>query len=252
MILLLGGTSETCEIASALATAGLDVLVSTATDEPLDVGCRPRIHRRSGRLDERAIYDLVLGRGIRAVVDATHPYAAQAHAAAAGAACRAGIPCVRFARPGGVEEAPDIHFAADHEQAAAAAFSFGRAVLLTTGSNNLAPYVAQSRRTSMRLVVRVLPSEQSIRTCRQAGLADAAIIAMRGPFSVEQNLLHLREHDIGVLVTKDSGQAGGVAEKLHAARTQHCQVVIVARPPAPTGQVATTVPAMVEMLQGLL
>ena len=38
MILLLGGTSSTAEIALGLAAAGYRVLVSQATDVPLDVG----------------------------------------------------------------------------------------------------------------------------------------------------------------------------------------------------------------------
>ncbi|MBF0509675.1 MAG: precorrin-6A/cobalt-precorrin-6A reductase [Deltaproteobacteria bacterium] len=43
MILLIGGTSETASFAEALAAAGFDVLVSTATDVALEVGRHPRI-----------------------------------------------------------------------------------------------------------------------------------------------------------------------------------------------------------------
>ena len=39
-VLLLGGTSETAPLATALARAGHNVLVSTATDIALDVGTR--------------------------------------------------------------------------------------------------------------------------------------------------------------------------------------------------------------------
>ncbi len=41
MILLLGGISETSRIAESLVAAGYGVLVSTATDIPLQVGTHP-------------------------------------------------------------------------------------------------------------------------------------------------------------------------------------------------------------------
>ena len=134
MILLLGGTSESSAIATALARAGMKVLVSKATDEPLAVGEHANIERRSGRLDEAQMLELVGRRGVRAIVDATHPYAAAAHAAAAGVAGRAGIACVRFVRAGGIEAGEGVHFAADHTAAARLAFSFGRPVLLTSAN----------------------------------------------------------------------------------------------------------------------
>ena len=99
MILLIGGTSETAPLAAGLAAAGYDVLVSTATDVPLAIEEHPRIHRRTGRLDEEGLVALAEEKGIRAIVDAAHPYAAAAHAAAQNAAKRLGIPCLVFRRP---------------------------------------------------------------------------------------------------------------------------------------------------------
>ncbi len=234
MILLLGGTSELSAIATALAEAGFAVLVSTATDEPLELAPHPNIERRSGRLDEPAMRALIAARGIRAIVDATHPYATAAHATAAQVAHQAGIPCISFVREGGVRPREGVHFAADHERAAALAFSFGKPVLLTTGTNHLAPYARQAACTGLRLVARVLPRAESIEACRQAGIANDNIIAARGPFSLEQNLRQIRRCGIGALVTKDSGPAGGVDAKLEAARREHCQVVVVARPASRT------------------
>ena len=88
MILLIGGTSETASLASGIAAAGYAVLVSTATDVPLAIEEHPRIHRRMGRLDEAGLVTLAKEKGIRAIVDAAHPYAVAAHAAAQNAAKR--------------------------------------------------------------------------------------------------------------------------------------------------------------------
>ena len=123
-----------------------------------------------------------------------------------------------------------VEFAADHAAAARAAFSFGRPVLLTTGTRNLAPYAAESRRTGVPLVVRVLERPASLAACRQAGIPDERILAGRGPFSVEENRRHIRAFGIGVLVTKDSGRPAASAEKLDAARAENCRIVAVRRP----------------------
>ena len=96
MILLLGGTSETSSLAEGLAEAGYDVLVSTATDAPLAVGTHPRIRRRSGRLDGVEMARLIREAPIRAIVDATHPYAALARKTARAVSGEQNIPYFTF------------------------------------------------------------------------------------------------------------------------------------------------------------
>jgi len=260
MILLLGGTSDTAAIATRLAQAGQTILVSTATDEPLEIGSHSNIHRRSGRLDEAAMAALIRDKGIRAIVDATHPYAAVVRATASQVAKELSVPYFSFVRPGALcPSSPDFQFsianlklsiAPSHPEAARLAFSFGRPVLLTTGSNNLAPYAEQSRTTGIPLVARVLPRPESIQACLRAGVSEDRIIAAKGPFSVEENRAHIRQHRIGVLVTKDSGDAGGVSAKLDAARQEGCHVVLVERPALPAGRVHSTVDGLVADVLG--
>jgi precorrin-6A/cobalt-precorrin-6A reductase len=234
MILLLGGTSETAPVATRLAEAGCRILVSTATDEPLEIGSLPNIERRSGPLDETGLANLVRRMNVRAIVDCTHPYAATVRATARGVAEQRAIPYFTFIRPAGVTPGePGVHRAANHEEAARVAFSFGRPVLLTTGANHLAPYAARSRETGLALIVRVLPRRESLQACLRAGIAEDCIISARGPFTVKENRAQIRRFRIGVLVTKDSGEAGGVPAKLEAARAERCAVVIVERPPLP-------------------
>jgi len=72
IILLIGGTSETAPLASGLAEAGYEVLVSTATAAPLAIGDHPRIARCAGRLDEEEMVALGKEKGIRTIVDAAH------------------------------------------------------------------------------------------------------------------------------------------------------------------------------------
>jgi precorrin-6A/cobalt-precorrin-6A reductase len=230
MILLIGGTSETAPLASGLAEAGYEVLVSTATDSPLDIGCHRRISRRTGRLDGEGMAVLGKEKGVRAIVDAAHPYAAAVHGAAEDAARRLEIPCLLFRRPEAPIPEDPVLFAGSHAGAAEMAFADGRPVLLTTGSQNLAPYADAARRTGIPLAVRVLDAPESLAACRAAAIPEERIIAGRGPFSLEENLAAIRRFGIGVMVTKESGLAGGFDAKLAAAAQENCRLIILRRP----------------------
>ncbi|MBI3580790.1 MAG: precorrin-6A reductase [Nitrospinae bacterium] len=230
MILLLGGTSETREIALSLAGTGETVLVSTATDNELDVGVHENITRRVGRLDAEGMAELIRVKGVRLVVDATHPFAAEVQETARRAAETTGVRHIRFQRPASDHAADGVVYAEDHESAARAAFSYGGTVLLTTGSRTLLPYVKESARTGVPVIVRVLPHPESLEACRKAGIPDSSVITGRGPFSVGENFDVITNRGVAVLVTKDSGREGGVPEKIIAAKRASCRVVVIRRP----------------------
>lgn len=132
------------------------------------------------------------------------------------------------------------------------AFAFGRPVLVTTGSRNLASYSEAARRTGIPLTVRVLDIPESLDACRAAGIPEDRIIAGRGPFSVEENLAAIGRFGIGVIVTKDSGRSGGVEAKLDAARQANCRVIVIRRPQTPTGgPVFDDLATLITVLKGI-
>ena len=233
MILLLGGTSEATQIVQRLAEAGYKVLLSTATAIDQDAGVHMSVSRQIGPLDEEGLMQLIRKEGISAIVDCTHPFAIRVRESAVAAAKTTAIPYFTFIRPACVPADGDVITVHNHAAAAQAAFSFGQPVLLTTGSRNLEPYVQASRRTGVKLVVRVLPEALSLDACAAAGITKECIVTGRGPFPVEINREVIKASGIGVLVTKDSGVAGGVQQKLEAARWEGCRVVVVQRPEQP-------------------
>jgi precorrin-6x reductase len=103
--------------------------------------------------------------------------------------------------------------------------------LLTTGVRNLAPYVSEARKRGIAMRARVLNHPDSVSACHEAGLSANEILCADGPFTLEENIKHLES--FGVLVTKDSGEAGGVDTKLAAARQCGCEVVVIERPSRP-------------------
>ncbi|MBI5686130.1 MAG: precorrin-6A reductase [Verrucomicrobia bacterium] len=249
MILLLGGTSETAPLAEAIADAGCEVLVSTATDVPLAVGNRPRISHRSGRLTEVEMTELIRERAVRAIVDATHPYASNVRATAERVAAETGILYLTFIRPGGVGEEDGVRFAADHSEAARLACEAGKPILLTVGSKNVGVYAAEAVCCNIPLFARVLPHPDSLQLCRSAGLSDDHIITGRGPFTADENSRLIRQFGIGVVITKDSGEAGGVPAKLEAARAERCLLIVVGRPPQQSAHAFNDMQALVDELR---
>lgn len=252
MVLLLGGTSDCAPVAESLARAGYRVLVSSATDVALFTGVHPRIKRRSGRLDAGQMAALVGERRIRAIVNATHPYAVAVRATAEQVACKLGIPCLSYVRPGIIGGTEGVCVVADHEEAARRSVQAGTPVLLTIGSRNVMPYAVEAKRAGIALIARVLDHPESHKSCREAGIPADHVVTGRGPFSVEENRRLLRQFHAGVLVTKDSGDAGGVREKIEAARLEGCQVIVVGRPQTSTQDGFPEIPDLVEKLRTLV
>jgi precorrin-6A/cobalt-precorrin-6A reductase len=60
------------------------------------------------------------------------------------------------------------------------------------------------------------------------------LILARGPYDVDGELSVLREHRIDVVVSKDSG-GPATSAKLEAARRLRIPVVVIRRPPLPSG-----------------
>jgi precorrin-6A/cobalt-precorrin-6A reductase len=231
VILLFGGTSETARLALMLARAGHRVLVSTATPMALDTGQHCHVRRRIGRMDAAAMIALIQAEKIKAVVDAAHPYAEQLHATVAQACQAAGVRLLRYQRPSlPVPDREEIQWAADHDSAATMACRPGARVLLTIGSKHIGPYARAAQENQSDLFARVLPEPESLAACRKAGLSLEQVIGARGPFSTEDNLHLLRRLAVDVLVTKESGVAGGLPEKIEAALHGNCRVVIIERP----------------------
>ena len=230
MILLLGGTSETPEIANLLAESNCSVLISNLTESMVSWDLSSAIRLRHGALDVNGMCDLIAAESVTAVVDAGHPYAQELRNNAIEACSQSRILYYRYERPGVRYAGYDVEFADDHQQAAATAFTIGRCALLTTGTRNLESYVKIARSTDSKLYVRVLPCKGSMDACKEHAIANDHIIAEQGPFSIGQNIEVIKEHSIDILVTKDSGIAGGVNEKLEAAKECGIKVIVIRKP----------------------
>jgi len=73
------------------------------------------------------------------------------------------------------------------------------------------------------------------------------LLLARPPFSVEGEIALMREHQIGILVSKNSGGAQ-TAAKLAAARQLQIPVIMVERPAKPAAKTASSIDGMMELI----
>jgi precorrin-6A/cobalt-precorrin-6A reductase len=222
-VLVLGGTGEARRLAEALLAEGVDVLTSLAgrIAEPV---LPPGEVRIGGFGGADGLAGWLRANPVRAVVDATHPFAAVMTASAARAAEATGVPLLRLQRPGWTAQPGDDWRRVGSLEEAAEAVSGFACVFLTTGRTGLAAFAGLTQEVVVRSVD---PPEPPLP-------ARTTVVLERGPFSVADELALMREHRVDVVVSKDSG--GHLTEaKLTAARELGLPVVLVRRPPLPPG-----------------
>ena len=228
------GTTEGRTIVEYLCSAGAGVLACVATEYGEALLPEDKLLRvRAGRMDEGEMERMLREEKFSLVLDATHPYAREVTENIAAACAAAGTEYLRVLRSGS-DDAEGALFVPD---VAAAVEMLSRAegnILLTTGSRSL-PEFAAIRDFPGRVYARVLPAEASLAACRAAGMQPDHVIAMQGPFSEELNTALLRAVRARFLVTKDSGAAGGFAEKARAAAAAGARLVVLGRPPEREG-----------------
>lgn len=237
-IVIFGGTTEGRDISRILADAGAEVTVCVVSDYGArQQGEHPGVTVLVGPRDAEAMEEVLRGKDL--CIDATHPYATEASVNIRTAARDSGLRLIRLRRAedtfgGGLEKelSRTIVWADSREEAAALAREKTDPIqgnlLLTTGVRDL-PYYAEAL-DRQRLYPRVLPSEESIASCKENGIPDRNIIAIQGPFSAQLNIALIREYHIAAMITKESGAAGGFREKLQACRTCAIPAIVIARP----------------------
>lgn len=226
--IIFGGTTEGRLLAQREHDAGRDVLVCVTSEYArglLDAGIPCRV----GAMDEAQMLRFLEEQQPEQIIDATHPYAVRVSQSIRACAAQLGVPLERIMRDEAHAAWQDAaEWVDDAQQAAEAAACTQGNVLLTTGSHTLGIYA--ERIAPERLYARVLPTAASIVACESAGIPRSHIIAMQGPFSAQLNDALYAQLQIAVMVTKDSGEAGGVSEKVLPALSRGIHVIAIRRP----------------------
>lgn len=77
---------------------------------------------------------------------------------------------------------------------------------------------------------RILEVESSFEKCEKLAIPKDNIIPMKGTSTVDENLELIDQLNAGVIITKESGDIGGVDAKLKAANERKLPVIMIERP----------------------
>ncbi len=225
-LLIFGGTTEGRALAEFCAKHRIPADVSVTTD--YGAALLPEgvtVHTKQLTCEE--MRTLLQDLGTRLVVDATHPYAQEATRNIRTACEAEAVRYLRLLRestpiPG--ETVPDLEALVERLNRQ------DGMILSTLGSRSL-PALTQVRDFRERLWLRLLPAESVRAQCESLGYPADHIIWGKGPFSVEENIAHIRQSKAVLLVTKESGTAGGYPEKIAAAEACGIPTLTLLRTP---------------------
>lgn len=250
MILLLAGTSDARELAVAVQNEGYGVLATVVTGHAAEKLEAAGIRAHVGRLDDVQLARLAKANGAKAIVDASHPFAEEASKNAMKAAAAAKIPYIRYERQASSFLSGKVTFVESYEEAAELAAEKGGVVMLTTGGKTLDIFAAKLLgRPNVRVIARMLPRKENLEKCERLGFSQEQIVMMQGPFTKEFDLALFRHYGVTLLITKESGKAGFVEEKLAAAGELGIETIVIRRPRLPYGTVYTDFAGVLEALR---
>ena len=224
-LLILGGTGDGRKMAAALQPLGIELIYSVAglVRVPEALGCEVV---SGGFSASGGLQRFLIERDINAVLDCTHPYAAQMSNTAVSACRDLGLPCWRVERRTWQAQPGDHWRRVKNWEELLPMLVEAKSVFVTSGqidSNVLAGWqrllAGKSQRQLLRTAVEPAgPLPQSMTWLQSIG-----------PFNIEGELQLLRDYQIDALVCKDSGGAA-TAAKLSAARELGVPVYLFERP----------------------
>ena len=234
-ILLLGGTKDSTNIIEHVKNNYDAYILTTTTTE-----YGAKLAKESGSdeviarpLPKDELTEIIKKENIDLLIDATHPFAAHITQTSVSIANELKMPFIRFERPITNLENIDtshIHYVNSFDEAGKLIeneFIEGN-VLHFAGANTMGEVL---KHVSVdRFYPRILKVESSIEKCEMLGVDPSHIIPMNGAASLDENLELIEKYDASVMITKESGEIGGVVEKIQAANEKDIAVIMIQRP----------------------
>ncbi len=234
-ILILGGTKDSTNIIEHIKK-NYDAYVLTTTTTEYGA----KLAQESGSDDTIArpllkdeIIEIIRNKNFELLIDATHPFAEHITKTSSSIANELKMPYIRFERPTTNFENIDtshIHYVNSFDDAGKLIkneFDKGN-VLHFAGANTMKDIVKYV--PVERFYPRILKVESSLIKCQELGVDPTHIIPMTGAASLEENIELMEKYDASVMITKESGDIGGVVEKIQAANEKGVGVVMIQRP----------------------
>ena len=256
-IWLIGGTSESAELAIALTQQSLPYIVTVTTETARGL-YPPTAKVRVGKMTPEAIAAFIQQQQIACILDASHPFACeisrqviafiqrQVHLQAS-----SHITYLRYERAA-VSENSLVTTVGSIEELLSGDLLEHQRVLFTLGCRDLHRF--STLRQTSKLFARILPSADAIAQATSAGFSPQEIIALRPPVSAALEKALWQQWSITRVVAKASGHPGGEAIKRQVAsemgsemsREVGTRLILIARPTVSYPQQTNSVPAAIQ------
>ncbi len=234
-ILLLGGTKDSINIIEFIKNNYDAYILTTTTTE-----YGAKLAREGGSDDTIArplpkedLLKAIKDYEIDMLIDATHPFAEHITQTIVGIASELKMPFIRFERPTTNLENIDtsrIHYVKSFDDAGkliADEFNEGN-VLHFAGANTMEDIVKYV--PVERFYPRILKVAGSLEKCEKLNIAQDHLISMTGAATTEENINLIEKYDACAMITKESGEIGGVIEKIEAANKMDIAIIMIQRP----------------------
>ncbi len=237
-IWLIGGTSESRELAQVLALNHLPCTISVTTESARSLyPSHPLLQVWVGQLEGDRLQDFLTLHHISAILDASHPYAINISQLAIKTAQKYNLPYLRYERQSVDSSQVTNDHAIKHDQIfnlpsfetlIEGEYLAGERVLLTTGYRTL--YLFQPWQERSLMYARVLPAVASLEAALAAGFTPDRLIGIRPPISLELERALWQHWQITLVVSKASGTPGGELIKRQLATELGVKLILIDRP----------------------
>ncbi|WP_295116038.1 precorrin-6A reductase [uncultured Methanobrevibacter sp.] len=234
-IFLLGGTKDSINIIEHIKkNYDAHILTTTTTEYGAKLAKEGGSDETIARpLPKEDIIEILNKDDFDLLIDATHPFASHITQTSITVSKQMKMPYIRFERPAtNFEEIDESHiiYVESFDEAGKlieSEFKKGN-VLHFAGANTMADIVKYV--SPERFYPRILKVESSIEKCKKLNIPEDHIIAMNGAASCEENMDLIEKTDACVMITKESGEIGGVIDKIEAANRKNIAVIMIQRP----------------------
>lgn len=237
-IIILGGTKDSINIIEHIKKNYDAYILTTTTTE---YGAKLAIEGGSDEtiakpLPKEEIIEIITGNNYDLLIDATHPFAEHITKTSTSIANELKIPFIRFERPTLDMKNIDtshIHYVNSFEDAGKLIEKEYREgnVLHFAGANTMKDILKYV--SAERFYPRILKVKSSLEKCETLNINPDHIIPMNGAASLDENIGLIEKYDAEVMITKESGEIGGVIEKIEAANEKDIRLIMIQRPEIP-------------------
>lgn len=235
-VFLMGGTKESIEIIKFIKNNFNSYILTTTTTEygsklAIDGGSDTTIAKP---LPKDEIINILNGKtNFDIFIDATHPFASHVTNTAIEVSKICKIPYIRFERPTSNFENID-----DSRVIQVNSFDdAGKLIAEKYNQSNVLHFAgANTMETILKYVSpeyfypRILEVKSSLEKCEKLGVIKDHIIPMKGTSTIEENERLIEKTNASIIITKESGDIGGVISKIEAANSKNIDVVLITRP----------------------